>query len=112
MTMSSILSLIIVFLFSGCIGPFKKKPMPVPVPEPVVVMAPTVSIKWDKIRAIYSDKSQIIALLGSPEFIDKHKTGEDWYYSYVRSTDFSVISFPVSGHLIDHAQYVKRPEWK
>ena len=112
MTRSSILSLIIVFLFSGCIGPFKKKPMPVPVPEPVVVMAPTVSIKWDKISAIYSDKSQIRALLGSPEFIDKHKTGEDWYYSYVRSTDFSVISFPVSGHLIDHAQYVKRPEWK
>ena len=112
MTMSSILSLIIVFLFSGCIGPFKKKPMPVPVPEPVVVMAPTVSIKWDKISAIYSDKSRIIELLGSPDFIDKHKTGEDWYYSYVRSTDFSVISFPVSGHLIDHAQYVKRPEWK
>jgi len=112
MTRSSILSLIIVFLFSGCIGPFKKKPMPVPVPEPVVVMAPTVSIKWDKISAIYSDKSRIIELLGSPDFIDKHKTGEDWYYSYLRSTDFSVISFPVSGHLIDHAQYVKRPEWK
>ena len=112
MTMSSILSLIIVFLFSGCIGPFKKKPMPVPVPEPVVVMAPTVSIKWDKISAIYSDKSRIIELLGSPDFIDKHKTGEDWYYSYVRSTDFSVISFPVSGHLLNHVQYVKRPEWK
>ena len=112
MTRLSILSLIIAFLFSGCIGPFKKKPIPEPVLEPVVVMAPTVSIKWDKIRAIYSDKSQIIALLGSPEFIDKHKTGEDWYYSYIRSTDFSVISFPVSGHLIDHAQYVKRPEWK
>ena len=112
MTMSSILSLIIVFLFSGCIGPFKKKPMPEPVSEPVIVMAPTVSIKWDKISAIYSDKSRIIELLGSPDFIDKHKTGEDWYYSYVRSTDFSVISFPVSGHLIDHAQYVKRPEWK
>ena len=112
MTRSSILSLIIVFLFSGCIGPFKKKPMPVPVPEPVVVMAPTVSIKWDKISAIYSDKSRIIELLGSPDFIDKHKTGEDWYYSYVRSTGFSVISFPVSGHLIDHAQYIKRPEWK
>ena len=112
MTRSSILSLIIVFLFSGCIGPFKKQPMPEPAPEPVVVMAPTVSIKWDKIRAIYSDKSRIIELLGSPDFIDKHKTGEDWYYSYVRSTDFSVISFPVSGHLIDHAQYVKRPEWK
>ena len=112
MTRLSILSLIIAFLFIGCIGPFKKKPIPEPVQEPVVVMAPTVSIKWDKIRAIYSDKSQIIALLGSPEFIDKHKTGEDWYYSYVRSTDFSVISFPVSGHLIDHAQYVKRPEWK
>ena len=112
MTMSSILSLIIVFLFSGCIGPFKKKPMPVPVPEPVVVMAPTVSIKWDKISAIYSDKFQIKKLLGSPDFIDKHKTGEDWYYSYVRSTDFAVISFPVSGHLVEHAQYVKHPEWK
>ena len=112
MTKPFILSLIIVFLFSGCIGPFKKKPMPVPVPEPVVVMAPTVSIKWNKISAVYSDKSQIRELLGSPDFIDKHKTGEDWYYSYVRSTDFSVISFPVSGHLIEHAQYVKRPEWK
>ena len=112
MSTKSILSLIIVFLFSGCIGPFKKKPMPEPVSEPVIVMAPTVSIKWDKISAIYSDKSRIIELLGSPDFIDKHKTGEDWYYSYLRSTDFSVISFPVSGHLIDHAQYVKRPEWK
>ena len=112
MTRPSILSLIIVFLFSGCIGPFKKKPMPEPVSEPVVVMASTVSIKWDKISAVYSDKSQIRELLGSPDFIDKHKTGEDWYYSYVRSTGFSVISVPVSGHLIDHAQYVKRPEWK
>ena len=112
MTRPSILSLIIVFSICGCIGPFKKKPIPEPVHEPVVVMAPTVSIKWDKISAIYSDKSQIRALLGSPDFIDKHKTGEDWYYSYTRSTDFSVISFPVSGHLIDHAQYVKRPEWK
>ena len=112
MTRLSILSLIIAFLFIGCIGPFKKKPIPEPVHEPVVVMAPTVSIKWDKIRAIYSDKSQIRALLGSPDFIDKHKTGEDWYYSYVRSTDFSVISFPVSGHLLNHVQYVKRPEWK
>ena len=112
MTRSSILFLIIGFLFSGCIGPFKKQPMPEPAPEPVVVMAPTVSIKWDKISAVYSDKSQIRGLLGSPDFIDKHKTGENWYYSYVRSTDFSVISFPVSGHLIDHVQYVKRPEWK
>ena len=108
----SILSLIIVFSFNGCIGPFKKKPMPEPVPEPVVFMAPTVSIKWDMISAIYSDKFHKRGLLGSPDFIDKHKTGEDWYYSYVRSTDYSVISFPVSGHLIDHAQYVKRPEWK
>ena len=73
MTRSSILSLIIVFLFSGCIGSFKKKPIPVPVPEPVVVMASTVSIKWDKISAIYSDKFQVRELLGSPEFIDKHK---------------------------------------
>ena len=112
MTRSSILFLIIVFLFSGCIGPFKKQPMPEPAPEPVVVMAPTVSIKWDKISAIYSDKFQIKELLGSPDFIDKHKTGEDWYYSYVRSTDFAVISFPVSGHLVEHAQYVKHPEWK
>ena len=109
---SSILFLIIVFSFNGCIGPFKKKPMPEPVPEPVVFMAPTVSIKWDMISAIYSDKSHIRGLLGSPDFIDKHKTGEDWYYSYVRSTDYSVISFPVSGHLIDNSQYVKRPEWK
>ena len=112
MTRLSILSLIIAFLFSGCIGPFKKRPMPEPAPEPVVFMAPTVSIKWDMISAIYSDKFHIRGLLGSPDFIDKHKTGEDWYYSYVRSTDYSVISFPVSGHLIDHAQYVKRPEWK
>ena len=108
----SILSLIIVFSFNRCIGPLKKQPIPEPTPEPVVFMAPTVSIKWDMISAIYSDKSLIRELLGSPDFIDKHKTGEDWYYSYVRSTDYSVISFPVSGHLIYHAQYVKRPEWK
>jgi len=112
MIRSSILSLIIVFSFNRCIGPLKKQPIPEPTPEPVVFMAPTVSIKWDMISAIYSDKSLIRELLGSPDFIDKHKTGEDWYYSYVRSTDYSVISFPVSGHLIYHAQYVKRPEWK
>ena len=104
--------LIIILLFNGCIGPFKKQPEPEPVREPVIIMAPTVSIKWNKISAVYSDKFQIKELLGPPDFIDKHKTGEDWYYSYIRSTDFSVISFPVSGHLIDHAQYVKRPEWK
>ena len=102
----------IILSFNRCIGPFKKQPEPDPVPEPVIIMAPTVSIKWDKISAIYSDKFQIKKLLGSPDFIDKHKTGEDWYYSYVRSTDFAVISFPVSGHLVEHAQYVKHPEWK
>ena len=103
---------IIIFSSTVCISPFKKKPKPDPVPEPVVIMVPAVSMEWNKISPIYSDKNQIRALLGSPGFVDKHKTGEDWYYSYARSTDYAVISFPVSGYLVNHVQHVRWPEWK
>ena len=103
---------IIIFSSTGCISPFKKKPKPDPVPEPVVIMPPAVSMEWNKISPIYSDKNQIRELLGSPGFVDKHKTGEDWYYSYARSIDYAVISFPVSGHLVNQVQHVRYPEWK
>ena len=58
------------------------------------------------------DKEKVKTLLGAPDFIDKHKAGEDWYYSHIRSTGYAVVSFPTSGHLVNHVQYVKRPEWK
>ena len=103
---------IIIFSSTGCISPFKKKPKPDPAPKPVVIMVPAVSMEWNKISPTYSDKNQIRALLGSPGFVDKHKTGEDWYYSYARSTDYAVISFPVSGYLVNHVQHVRYPEWK
>ena len=99
-------------LLNACIRPFKKQPHPEPVPEPVIIMGPTESIKWDKIKPIFSDKTQIKELLGFPDFVDTHKSGEDWYYSYVRSVDYAVISFPVSGHLVNHAQHIRYPEWK
>ena len=104
--------LVMSLLFNACIGPFKKQPQPEPIDEPVIIMAPTESIKWDKIKPIVSDKNEIKGLLGSPEFIDTHKSGEDWYYSYVRSVDYAVISFPVSGHLVNHVQHIRYPEWK
>ena len=107
-----LLVLMMSLLLNACIGPFKKQPQPDPVDEPVKKMAPTGSIKWDKIKPIFSDKAQIIGLLGLPDFVDIHKTGEDWYYSYVRSVDYAVISFPVSGHLVNHIQHIHYPEWK
>ena len=104
--------LLINFLINGCFNPFKKQPNPEPAFEPVIIMAPTSSIKWDKIQPIYSNKTQINDLLGVPDFIDKHQAGEDWYYSYERSVDYAVISFPVSGYLVDHVQHIRYPEWK
>ena len=98
--------------FCGCIGPFRKQPEPAPVSAPIVIESPTISIEWDKIEKIHSDKEKVKTLLGQPDFIDKHKTGEDWYYSHIRSTGYAVVSFPTSGHLVNHVQYVKRPEWK
>ena len=68
--------------------------------------------KSDKIEKIYSDKEKVKILLGPPDFIDRHKAGEDWYYSHIRSTGYALVSFPTSGHLVNHVQYVKRPEWK
>ncbi len=102
----------IMMSFSGCIGPLKKQPEPEPVLMPVKTESPTISINWDKIEIIYSDKEKVKTILGLPDFVDKHKTGEDWYYSHIRSTGYAVIGFPVSGHLINHVQYVRRPDWK
>jgi len=107
-----LLILMMVLLLNACIGPFKKQPEPEPIQEPVVIMASTESINWAKIKPIFSDKTQIKGLLGSPDFVDVHKSGEDWYYSYVRSVDYAVISFPVSGHLVNHVQHIRYPEWK
>ena len=104
--------LMISLLSIGCFGPFKKQPEPDPIPEPTKIMAPTVSIKWDKINPILSNKNQIISLIGLPDFIDRHNAGEDWYYYYDRSIDYAIISFPVSGYLLENVQYVLYPEWK
>ena len=98
--------------FYGCIGPFRKQPEPEPVSESIVIESPTISIEWDKIERIYSHKEKVKILLGPPDFIDKHKAGEDWYYSHIRSTGYAVVSFPTSGHLVNHVQYIKRPDWK
>ena len=107
-----IVLLFILIIFCGCIGPFRKQPEPEPVSEPIVFESPTISIEWDKIEKIHSDKEKVRTLLGAPDFIDKHKAGEDWYYSHIRSTGYAVVSFPTSGYLVNHVQYVKRPEWK
>jgi len=104
--------LLMCLLLHGCFGPFKKQPKPEPISEHTIIMAPTVSIKWDKIKPILSTKIQIIGLLGSPDFIDTHDTGEDWYYSYDKSVDYGIISFPISGYLLEHVQYMLYPEWK
>ena len=104
--------LFILIIFCGCIGPFRKQPEPEPVSESIVIESPTISIEWDKIEKIHSDKEKVKILLGLPDFIDKHKAGEDWYYSHIRSTGYAVVSFPTSGHLANHVQYLKWPEWK
>ena len=96
----------------GCIGPFKKQPAPYSTIQEIITVAPAISLKWKKIREIQSDKAQIISLIGNPDFVDYHNAGEDWYYSHERSIDFGLISFPVKGHLINHAQYIKYPEWR
>ena len=111
------IKLIIAFLyiltfFCGCIGLIRKQPEPEPVSETIVNESPTISIEWSKIEKTFADKEKVKTLLGSPDFIDKHKAGEDWYYSHVRSTGYAVVSFPTSGHLANHVQYVKWPEWK
>ena len=98
--------------FCACFGPFRQKQEPEPVSESLVIESPTVSINWDKIRRIHSDKEKVETLLGPPDFIDRHKVGEDWYYSHTRSNGYAVVSFPISGHLVNHVQYVKRPKWK
>lgn len=96
----------------GCIGPFKKQPVPNSITEKIITVAPDVSSEWKKIRAIQSDKDQVINLIGDPDFVDSHNTGEDWYYIHDRSVDYGLISFPVKGHLLNHAQYIKYPEWR
>ena len=99
-------------MLTGCIGPFKKQPAPNSRGQEIIIVAPAISLEWKKIREIQSDKAQIISLIGNPDFVDYHNTGEDWYYSHERSIDFGLISFPVKGHLINHAQYIKYPEWR
>ena len=101
-----------ILILYGCLGPFKKKPTPQVDNVEQVVIAPEISLCWEKIIPVISRKNQIINLIGHPDFIDNHKTGEDWYYSHHRSVDYGLISFPSSGHLIDHVQYIKYPEWK
>ena len=104
--------LVMSLLFNACIGPFKKQPAPNSRGQEIIIVAPAISLEWKKIREIQSDKAQIISLIGDPNFVDYHIAGEDWYYSHDRSIDFGLISFPVKGHLINHAQYIKYPEWR
>ena len=99
-------------IICGCLGSFKKKPTPQVDKVEEIVIAPEISLDWEKIIPVISSKDQIINLIGNPDIIDNHKMGEDWYYSYPRSVDYGLISFPSSGHLIDHVQYIKYPEWK
>ena len=44
----------------GCIGPFKKQPVPNSISEQIVTIHPEIFLEWKKIRAIQSDKAQII----------------------------------------------------
>ena len=104
--------LFVLTFFCACAGPFRKQPEPEPVSESIVIESSTVSINWDKIRRINSDREKVETLLGPPDFIDRHEVGEDWYYSHNRSHGYAVVSFPTSGHLVNHVQYVKRPDWK
>ena len=101
-----------ILIFNGCLGPFKKKPIPQVGKIEEIVIAPEISLEWQKIIPVISSKDQIINIIGHPDFIDNHKMGEDWYYSHPRSVDYGLISFPSSGYLIDHVQYIKYPEWK
>ena len=64
----------IVTFVCGCIGPFRKQPEPELVSKPIVIESPTISLDWDKIEKIFSDKEKVKTLLGPPDFIDKHKT--------------------------------------
>ena len=101
-----------ILIFYGCLGPFKKKPIPQVDKVEQIVIAPEISLGWERIIPVISSKNQIINLIGNPDFIDNHKMGEDWYYSHPRSVDYGLISFPSSGHLTNHVQYIKYPEWK
>ena len=96
----------------GCFGSFKKKPEPFLHDSKLIIVAPEISNKWERIKPISTSKDQIIELIGDPDFIDTHNTGEDWYYASNKSVGYALISFPVSGHLENHVQYIKYPEWK
>ena len=65
----------IMMSFSGCIGPLKKQPEPEPVLMPVKTESPTISINWDKIEIIYSDKEKVKTILGLPDFVDEENAG-------------------------------------
>ena len=95
----------------GCFGPFKKSPEPEPVSELVEFIPPLESYLWKKLKPKISDKNDVQNIIGLPDFIKKHSSGEDWYYLYSKSSNSAVISFPVSGHLVNHVQYIKYPEW-
>ena len=101
-----------ILIFYGCFGSFKKKPIPKVDKVRQVVIAPEISLGWEKIIPVISSKDQIINIICHPDFIDNHKMGEDWYYSHPRSIGYGLISFPSSGHLKNHVQYIKYPEWK
>ena len=107
-----IIVLYFIFHLFGCLGPFKKKPEPLLQESRLIIVAPAISNEWEKIKPISSSKDQIIELIGDPDFIDAHNTGEDWYYAHKRSVGYALISFPISGHLDDHVQYIKYPEWR
>ena len=60
-------------IFYGCLGPFKKKPIPQVGKVEQIVIAPEISLDWEKIIPVISSKNQIINLIGNPDFIDNHK---------------------------------------
>ena len=66
-----------ILIFYGCLGPFKKKPTPQVDKVQQIVIAPEISLDWEKITPVISSKNQIINLIGNPDFIDIHKMVED-----------------------------------
>ena len=50
-------------IFYGCLGPFKKKPILQVDKVEQIVIAPEISLGWEKIIPVISSKNQIINLI-------------------------------------------------
>ena len=54
-----------ILVFYGCLGPFKKKPFPQVDKVEQIVIAPEISLDWEKIIPVMSSKNEIIDLIGN-----------------------------------------------